>query len=322
MSFDHKLVSKLLAAHEHGVQFYTNNIRTTDPEREAARARYLREVEGLPVARQLADLCDEVRKVARGVRFAIDRNPKAQWQNGLQVTSEIWAYFPGDEYATMRLGYADYSVSTGDTRYAIYSRNIRNQKFNEGREQYYMVMSDKLPRIVAAVKSNLRRYTVQEVASMRIEDFGMKVRSPAWTASSECADAKRNVIDSDSFFPELRAMVERGYEFNDPAFGTAVRAYVAKMEEAVAKNNEQHHGYYVQVRDHMGEQVFDVIVILDVKKATSKHVQPHKTLSADELATLDEELPSRLATLSMLDKGAFVEGLGLKASDTAYWVLK
>ena len=35
-----------------------------------------------------------------------------------------------------------------------------------------------------------------------------------------------------------------------------------------------------------------------------------------------ENLASRLAALSMLDNGSFVEGLGHKVSDTSYWVLK
>jgi hypothetical protein len=97
---------------------------------------------------------------------------------------------------------------------------------------------------------------------------------------------------------------------------------LAKLDEQLAKQYEAHHGYYVQVREYLGEQVFDVIVVLDVKKATGRSVGTHRTYKSEELAEVDENLPSRLATLSMLENGAFVEGLGHKVSETSYWVLK
>jgi len=323
MSFSHKTVAKLQAEHQRAVDYYADHISTTDEYRERIRAAHTRMIEGVPVHRALANLCAEVSKIARGVRFAVESNGKAQWIEGFQVISEIWAYFPGDEFATMRLGYADYSVRDGgSSKYAVYSRNIRNEKFNEDREQHFMLMAEYLPRAVANVKKTLRRYTVQEIAGMRVEDFGLEVRSPAWTASTECGNAKREVVDHTSFFTELSGMVERGYQFNDPAFGTAVKEYVVKMQAAIEKNNQQHHGYYVQVREYMGEQVFDVITVLDVKKATGRSIGSHKTFKAEELDTVDENLASRLAALSMLDNGTFVEGLGHKASPTSYWVLK
>jgi len=323
MSFNHKTVAKLQAEHQRQLEFLTNQINTTDESRERIRAARTRMIEGVPIHRALANLCDEVSKIARGVRFAVERNGKAQWIEGFQVISEIWAYFPGDEFAAMRLGYADYSVREGSgSKYAVYSRTIKNAKFNEGREQHFMAMADELPRAVANVKKAMRRYTTQEVARMRVEDFGLKVRSPAWTASTECGNAKREVIDHHAFFAELRVMVERGYQFNDPSFGTAVKDYIVKMQEAIDKNNQQHHGYYVQVREYMGEQVFDVITVLDIKKATANAVGSHTTYKAEELDTVDENLASRMAALSMLDNGTFVEGLGHKVSPTSYWVLK
>jgi hypothetical protein len=68
--------------------------------------------------------------------------------------------------------------------------------------------------------------------------------------------------------------------------------------------------------------VFDVIAVLDVRKASSKHVGAHRTYKAEELNDVDENLASRLAALSMLENDAFVEGLGHKVSPTSYWVLK
>lgn len=323
MSFDHKRVDRLERSHAKHVNFQATHIETTDDERTATRARLMADVDGVMVSRALANLCDEVRKIARGVKFLVDGNGRSQWRDGMQVISEVWAYYPGDEFASMRLGYADYSVRDGGiNKYGVYSRNVKNEKFGEDREQYHMVMAESLPRAVANVKKVMCRYTVAETAAMFLSDFQSKLGSASWTASSEYNDAYNTVTKHGSFHNEMRSMIDRGYQFNDPAFGAAVKDMIEKLDVQMAKQYEQHHGYYVQVREYMGEQVFDVITVLDVKKATGRSVGSHKTFKAEELDTVDENLASRLAALSMLENGTFVEGLGRKVSPTSYWVLK
>ena len=323
MSFKHMTVAKLQRDHQRQLEYMQGQIETTDDEQRRLRERTLREIEGVPIHRGLANLCDEVSKLARGVRFAVERNGKSQWVSGLQVISEIWAYYPGDTYAFMRLGYADYSIRDGGSnKFAVYSRNIKNDKFNEDREQYNMAMAETLPRAVMNVKKFMRRYAVHEVAVMSLDTFQSKLGNAAWSASSQYSEAYAAVTKHGSFHNELRSLVMSGYQFNDPAFGAAVKDMLTKLDEQMAKNYEQYHGYYVQVREYMGEQVFDVIAVLDVKKATGAKVGSHRTYKAEELDTVDENLSARLAALSMLDDGAFVEGLGHKVNPTSYWVLK
>lgn len=323
MTFSHIPVAKVVKDHQRQMEFFANNIETTDNMREARRAAVMRDVDGVPVSRALSMLCEEVRRMARGVKFAVERNGKSQWRDGEQVISEIWAYFPEDQYAFMRLGFADYSVQSGTTsKFAVYSRNIKNEKFKEDREQHHMAMADTLERAVKNAKKFMRRYGVHEVAQMSLNNFQAKLGSAAWTASSEYNDAYRAVVGHGSFHNEMRSLVNSGYQFNDIAFGAAVKDMLTKLDEQMAKQYEQHHGYYVQVREYMGEQVFDVITVLDVKKATASKVGAHRTYKAEELDTVDENLSARLAALSMLDNDAFVEGLGHKVSPTSYWVLK
>ena len=323
MTFSHMPVAKVVKDHQRQMEYMANQINTTDEAESRARAHYLRDVDGVPVHHLLAEMCKEVRKVARGVKFAVERNGKSQWRDGMQVISEIWAYFPEDQYAFMRLGFADYSVQSGtSSKFAVYSRNIKNEKFNDQREQYHMAMADSLDRAMKNIKKFMRRYGVHEVAQMSLDTFQSKLGSAVWTASSAYSEAYSTVTKHGSFHNEMRSLVLNGYQFNDPAFGAAVKDMLAKLDEQMAKQYEQHHGYYVQVREYMGEQVFDVIAVLDIKKATRSMVGAHRTYKGEELMELDENLPNRLAALSMLDDGAFVEGLGHKVSATSYWVLK
>lgn len=323
MTFSHMPVAKVVKDHQRQMEFFANNIETTDDARQERRAAVMRDVDGVPVSRALSMLCEEVRRMARGVKFAVERNGKSQWRDGEQVISEIWAYFPEDQYAFMRLGFADYSVQSGtSSKFAVYSRNIRNEKFKEDREQYHMAMADTLERAVKNAKKFMRRYGVHEVAAMSLDTFQTKLNGAVWATSAEYNNAYSAVTQHGSFHNEMRSLVMNNYQFNDPAFGGLVKDMLKKLDEQMAKQYEQHHGYYVQVREYMGEQVFDVIAVLDVKKATAARVGAHRTYKGEELIELDENLPNRMAALSMLEDGAFVEGLGHKVNATCYWVLK
>jgi len=322
MAFQHMKVATIQRSHERAREQHETAINTVTEAGIKEKQRMTQIVEGVPVHSLLGKLCDGVRAMHRNIRFALHRNGKTQWVDGQPVVCEIWAYFDGDEYATMRLGYADYSVQSGNSKYAVYSRTIRNDKFNEDREQYHMAMADSLERALKNVKKHMRRYMVNEVALMSMSDFQTKLHQPMYAASSGYNSAYEAVIKNGSFHNEMRSLVINNYQFNDPVFGGLVKDMLAKLDEQMTKQYEAHHGYYVQVREYMGEQVFDVIAVLDVKKATGRSVGTHRTYKSEELAEVDENLPSRLATLSMLENGAFVEGLGHKVSPTSYWVLK
>lgn len=322
MTYQHMKVATLQRSHDRAKQDFETSINTTNEEGRQERQRMTQIVDGVPVHTLLGKFCDAVRSMHRTIKFAVHRNGKTTWVDGSPVMCEIWAYFDGDQFGCMRLGYADYSVQNGNNKYAVYSRTIKNDKFNEDREQYHMAMSDSLDRAIKNVKKHMRRYMVNEVANMSLGDFQQKVSGAAYTASSEYNDAYRELYTHGSFHNEMRALVNNGYQFNDPVFGGLVKNMLNKLDEQMAKQYEAHHGYYVQVREYMGEQVFDVIAVLDIKKASAKHVGSHRTYKAEELAEVDENLAAKMAALSMLDDGAFVEGLGHKVNPTSYWVLK
>lgn len=267
-------------------------------------------------------LCDELRRVHRDVKFIPSRNARADWISGVSVVTELWAYFDEDEYAFMRLGYADYYVrDNNEPRYGIYSRLITNNKFSEAREQYNMVLTDVFDRAVKAAKKYMRRYSPQEVATTTAERIQDKVNSRGWALAHEFNGAMRDVTGHTSFFSELASLVRTGYQFNDPLFNNAVRKMIDRREEMQQKMNESIGGYHIQVREYLGEQVFDVIHVPNVRRAGDTKLGQHETLRYDQLETANPELPNRMAALTMLDNGAFVEGLGMKISDTTYWVL-
>jgi hypothetical protein len=167
----------------------------------------------------------------------------------------------------------------------------------------------------------MRRYDVVELAGMSLGDIKFKLNRTSTNIISAYAASHEEAIKHKSFISEMRSLVINNHQFNDPTFGAALKDMFSKLDEYIAKQNEQQHGYYVQVRQYLGEQVFDVLPVTDIHKAKGKLMTPHTGVRADELAVLDENLPNRLAALSMLEDGGFVDGLGQKISGVSYWVL-
>jgi len=323
MAFNHMSVATAERHHAPHVETARAHVFVTSEKYDADRAANTGTVDGAHVVIELARLCDEVRKAHKQVKFAVGPRAKRSWRDGLNLVAEVWVYFPGDQYCTMRLGFADYGVGSVDTeKYSVYSRHILNERFRRDREQHHIIMADALPRMLKAIKKCMRPYTPHDIAGMTFDDIQGRLSAQRYKVSNAFDEARGQVKMHRSFFSEMRALLNLGYQFNDASFTAAVKTMVDTHEENEAKKHTAHHGYYVQVREYMGEQVFDVIPVFDIKQMSSSNLGTHTTYNADGLAQFDEELPSKLAALSMLEDGAFVEGLGLKANESRFWVLK
>jgi hypothetical protein len=322
MSFNHLKVSRLESETQKYIDKAKSEVRTTNESDERYYAMVTRNVDGVHgVDVQTATFCEALRKELRGIKFGYSRSgAKTVWKGSNVVLQTLWAYYPGDEYALGLVGYADFAVSgTGDDKFAVYARGIKNEKFGEDHDQYYMAMSVDVTKAVKNAKKYLRRYGTPEVAMMSLSDFQHKLSSAMWTASSEHRSAKESFVNNLSFEMELEAIINSGYQFNNPVLGDVARDLIAKYKESVERQNQAHHGWYVLVRDFAGGQMFDVAEVLDMKRATVRNLGEIKAYTPEELP---EDIGHKIAALSMLEGEAFVEGLGMRVSPTSYWVLQ
>lgn len=319
MSYDHMSVATLEAGTAKYIETVNSHIETMDEDMAERRRKSIRRLDGIPVRTMLALFCEEVRKVYKHIKFGVPRRPEMFWEDGVSVACEVYAYFEGDAYAPIRLGYKPYAASgSGASQYGVYARCIRNEKYREDREQYHMAMADGVDRALRNVKKNLRPYRVEEIAGMSLSNFTSSIGSLKYDVSQKVMSAKREVIEHAGFIRELRHLIETGHEFVDSGFKGLVVNMLQASEEHKQMYDKQHHGYYVAVRNHNGEQVFDIITVLDVTRAVASNIGAHKTCAMHELP---EGVPEKLAALSMLENGKYIDGLGFKVNDTSYWVL-
>ena len=278
-------------------------------------------VDGVPVKPELANYCAEIRKLNRHVKFGVGRRMKYDHRSKVNLLEELYAYMDGHTYALMKIGFADYSLRSNDTRkYMVYARMIRNDKFKEDRENYYMATAESMVRALKNVKKYMRPYSPVECAEMSFDDVRSKFSSVGYGVQSMLTGARNSVVDSSHVRNELFHMLDVGYEFLSEDF----RDKIAAWRQAYRENQEAQaralHTYYVNVRIHREEMVCDVIEVLDAnKRSRLEATAPVTTYKMEELP---EHIAGNLAALSMVDNNHYVDGVGLRVDSTTFWVQK
>lgn len=277
-------------------------------------------VDGIPVVAPLANFCAEIRKVNRHVKFGVGKRVKNSWgHGGPNRLMELYVYMDGHTYAMVKIGYADYSVkNTGDVKYMVYARMIKNEKFSEDKDQYHMATAENIERAVKNVKKYMRPYSPIECASMTFQDVRGKFSSVVSDVGSKLYNAKNDILSSAHLRAELFHMVDVGYEFLSEEF----RGMIVNWREAYRENQEAQaralHAYYVNVRIHREEMLCDVIEVLDANKRS--RLDAHMPVVTYKMEELPEHIGGSLAALSMVEDNHYVDGVGLRVDSATFWV--
>ena len=280
-----------------------------------------RVIDGMYVSKKLGTFCDAILKVNRHVKFGVAKHTKGEFVHGTnrQALAEVWVYMPEHEYAMMRVGFADYAVKgSSDSKFGVYSRLLQNNKFDPQRDQFYMVTSDDIDRIMKTVKKVMRPYSPHETANVVFEPYQGKVHSNVWSATSTAREAKDAAIGLNDLRNELFALYDLGYEFASET----LKDKVGKWKKAVTELNEaeakKRNAYFVSVILRGDELLCNVMTIDDVRKI---HTIKESSISqVFKMEDLPEDIAEKVATLGMVDKGHYVEDVGMKVSDTTFWI--
>ena len=276
-------------------------------------------VDGIPVVPELVQYCAEIRKVNRHVKFGVCRKIKHLWGNGYNKMQELYAYMDGHAYATMKIGYGDYSVKgNGDSKYMVYARMIKNEKFRDDSDQYHMATAENIERAIKNVKKYMRPYSPVECASMTFDSVRNRFSAVVSNVASELSAVRYDITQSAHLRAELFHMVDVGYEFLSEEF----RGMIVKWREKYIADQESRgralHAYYVNVRIHREEMMCDVIEVLDANKRS--RLDTHMPVVTYKMEDLPEHIGGSLAALSMVEDDHYVDGVGLRVDSATFWV--
>ena len=321
MAYDHITVARINHDTAKYIERFSTGISTTTDEMLEIFTKSTKVFDGLHVGKKLAEFCNAILKVNRHVKFGLAKTIKGEFIHGTnrQAVAELWVYMPEHEYAMMRVGFADYAVKGNmEGKFGVYSRLLQNNKFDPQRDQYYMVTSDDIERIMKTVKKVMRPYSPHETANVVFEPYQGKVHTNVWTATSTAREAKDATIGLNDLRNELFALYDLGYEFASET----LKDKVGKWKKAVTELNEaeakKRNAYFVSVILRGEELLCNVMTVNDVRKI---HTINESSMSqVFKMDDLPEDIAEKVATLGMVDKGHYVEDVGMKVSDTTFWI--
>lgn len=282
-------------------------------------------IDDLPVSPRLANFCNEIRAANPRIKFGIRKNCTHQmFQSGsgngyCTAYHEVWAYLPEQPYALMRLGYKDYTTtatSSGESAYGVYSRLVQNRKYNARNEQHCMLMSNDLARAVKNARAVMRPYAPQEVVQVNLQYFISGVQDEASSVHSEVMKALSNVRQNGNLMKELVHLRQSNYQFLSNELGDLIEAYIRAKLQHEEHQSKVRHAWFVTVLTRQDKQHFDVIEMFDVHKMRPTMHDP-KTYTAE---TLPEEIAGKMAVLTMIDVGNRVADVGMRATETTFYV--
>ena len=310
-----------------------NTLNTVDEGFREKYQRVVRDLDGIGVRKDLYEFCTAVRKKMPGVKFGVSANPPCSWDEGIVAVNEVWMFAPGEDYCRARLSYKDHSpTSRSADTYGVLARGIKNEKYADHREQHRMVTSENMARAVKAAQTYATPVGAFETAR-RSEDMFIteymrtrrdvdSMRRAAWNALVFNSQG-----DIGNAFTYLHERFNLGLAATSvtpsPTLLSRVADYYESRKAAEQLEGKRPGGWFVRLRERLGEQVMDAIVIDEFKDESNIHRMKNegKPEVVCEVSTAPRELVEKIAVLSMLENGAFVEDVGMKVTSNTFWVL-
>ena len=239
-----------------------------------------------------------------------------------------WVYRENDNYTMGYVGFCDMTHSgTGGDKYYVVSKNIENKKYSSGQSNYHASSALRIDKAVKNAQRYLRPWSPIEHIAISFDDFKRDWRDVGYQADNEYTK-KLNAMTNDirergNTFKELGHLLSSGYEF----LYADVRSMIEEIHEALSELNETKKRpkihKFIYIREYLGEQQAARFPVnaddywFDLKSFQQQH-RDIQWVKADDL---DENDKRKISSLSFLENGQYIDGVGFKAASNCYYVV-
>ena len=272
------------------------------------------------------NMAHELTQKVRGIEVA-PRSPDS-----------MWVYRPQDTYAMGYIGYCpvrDAAGAVGDQerRYAVFSPNIHNGKYNYG-ERQKMASALHIAKGVANAAKHLRPLTTKQVLEFTQGEFVSALYDAKSTAWSQVAKATQQIdyklfsserfrykSDTPPLQDELQRILNSDYVFVDKELEAqlyAAFAAVAEHEESKKLHDAKH--TFIEVIEANGRNTFRGYAEVDDDRSLFRLADTQENLFYFTQEELPDRLMGAMSVLSMVEVGIYVSGVGYRAANNMFYV--
>jgi hypothetical protein len=261
------------------------------------------------------DLRDRVKSAMRGLDF-IDRDKQS-----------VWVYRDDCPYVLGWIGFGDYrDGGDGTNMFVVQARTIENNKYADYSNQFYMKMSANVEVALRNAKKYLRQYSPQELAMINLRGVSDKVTGMADESRAKLRTAMSAVFDVDIYNKtstlarELQHLLNTEHEFLHPEFRRNLTTYFELKHDADVLRDRTIPMWFVRVYERMGQQSFDVLSI--DKPESNYSVEISQDVHRYQSDDLPEDIMGKLSVLNILTDDQYVDGVGYRAGEGMFYVVR
>ena len=243
----------------------------------------------------------------------------------MYIITEFSVYMDEYPFDFGRFGFRDYSVSRDEAAkpptFGIYSRKIHNTKFNDGRDQFHMVMTASVDKAIKLASKYLVPYTHRELAQAYYKYIAREMDEARRAATREMHTTTSAIqsMNADTLAMEIINLMAQHADFKTEAFkdvALKIKDVVNRLEEERSRTVS---ALFTRFRV-VGDDVYvDVQEAHDVRTNDTKPAllnQPTTYLQSE----LPEDLLGSISVLSILEDGQYVPRVGQKIDERTFWI--
>ena len=246
------------------------------------------------------------------------------------VGNKIYLHFKGDPYTAAWIGYGDFKdVCKGDSNYVVCSPNVENNRYDAHREQHYMRMSVNLKKAVGFASTFTRPYKALTIVGINLQDVGFAAGMSHGELTSKVNEMQTTLFGRDSsrdtpVMAEMKHLVASGYSFIDKKLEAEAHEFfeLHRKQQASATLNKDLAATAVICMGTTlkGEQKFETIRCVNLSHYTREALRDtHQYyIGADKIP---DEIKDKVAVLSMMEYGEFVDEVGMRICDEIVYVM-
>ena len=243
------------------------------------------------------------------------------------------AYTKHSKYILGFVGYYDNTHSGPPIdRYCVQSRLIQNDKYASYSDNHHTVASKHMGTAVKNAMRYLLPVATSEIIANTVSRLCETVRSEHYRIERELEVLVQNVSDLTStkintgkskLYRELEYLVKSGHQWFDPSVGTAIEELVGNVPELqqdiIGKSEMKFE--FVRIFDNPLEGKGIATRELNFKGGLLKDNKD--TVFATILEKdIPEDMAGKLAVLSIVEDGTYVEDVGMKIDEETFYVAK
>ena len=263
------------------------------------------------------EFMEAVAEVIPGIQYGVRANQKS-------ATNMVFTYLPEDHITMGRIGFGDFKRrGKSSQEYIVESSHIKNNKYADYSPQRHMGMSKHFTSGVKNAQKYLRRPDVAYTVNLLHRGVSALASAQRSTQRDTVAKAERELFSTSlsnfhsaprlRLAAELQRLLDMEHVFLDPTFRNDVAAWLDARREYEEATDPEFTFVGFTDNEFLGQ------------RATVAEIDKYANVrSTDQLAAaeLPQDLAGKVAALSMLEPGAWVQGLGCRRTTRTFYVVR